>query len=156
MLKKYSHHRNIATYYGAFIKKNPPGIDDQLWVRHYLSVFVHCFVFSVCLDGHSCVHHRRRGWQDWKKSRSISCFSAIWMHALMRAVNVGLCELEMHIWYIYLSIYTISESYKVAKSMWGWLAAAAINHLLTPSKGALSSLIPQHSSHNSWSRHTQT
>uniref|UniRef100_A0A8C1PRH9 non-specific serine/threonine protein kinase n=1 Tax=Cyprinus carpio TaxID=7962 RepID=A0A8C1PRH9_CYPCA len=32
MLKKYSHHRNIATYYGAFIKKNPPGVDDQLWV----------------------------------------------------------------------------------------------------------------------------
>ncbi|MGH0142088.1 UNVERIFIED_CONTAM: hypothetical protein FKN15_075373 [Acipenser sinensis] len=32
MLKKYSHHRNIATYYGAFVKKNPPGIDDQLWV----------------------------------------------------------------------------------------------------------------------------
>lgn len=33
MLKKYSHHRNIATYYGAFIKKSPPGHDDQLWVR---------------------------------------------------------------------------------------------------------------------------
>lgn len=33
MLKKYSHHRNIATYYGAFVKKNPPGMDDQLWVR---------------------------------------------------------------------------------------------------------------------------
>uniref|UniRef100_A0A673LWH5 non-specific serine/threonine protein kinase n=1 Tax=Sinocyclocheilus rhinocerous TaxID=307959 RepID=A0A673LWH5_9TELE len=32
MLKKYSHHRNIATYYGAFIKKNPPGVDDQLWL----------------------------------------------------------------------------------------------------------------------------
>lgn len=32
MLKKYSHHRNIATYYGAFIKKSPPGHDDQLWV----------------------------------------------------------------------------------------------------------------------------
>ncbi|XP_036409864.1 TRAF2 and NCK interacting kinase a isoform X1 [Megalops cyprinoides] len=32
MLKKYSHHPNIATYYGAFIKKNPPGIDDQLWL----------------------------------------------------------------------------------------------------------------------------
>ncbi|EGV93934.1 Traf2 and NCK-interacting protein kinase [Cricetulus griseus] len=31
MLKKYSHHRNIATYYGAFIKKSPPGNDDQLW-----------------------------------------------------------------------------------------------------------------------------
>ena len=25
VLKKYSHHRNIATYYGAFIKKSPPG-----------------------------------------------------------------------------------------------------------------------------------
>lgn len=34
MLKKYSHHRNIATYYGAFVKKSPPGHDDQLWVWH--------------------------------------------------------------------------------------------------------------------------
>jgi len=32
MLKKYSDHRNIATYYGAFIKKTSPGHDDQLWV----------------------------------------------------------------------------------------------------------------------------
>ncbi|KAI5757207.1 MINK1 [Gulo gulo luscus] len=32
MLKRYSHHRNIATYYGAFIKKSPPGNDDQLWL----------------------------------------------------------------------------------------------------------------------------
>lgn len=39
MLKKYSHHRNIATYYGAFIKKSPPGHDDQLWVgKCFLSV----------------------------------------------------------------------------------------------------------------------
>lgn len=36
MLKKYSHHRNIATYYGAFIKKSPPGHDDQLWVSSLL------------------------------------------------------------------------------------------------------------------------
>lgn len=42
MLKKYSHHRNIATYYGAFIKKNPPGIDDQLWVSSsILFIFIH-------------------------------------------------------------------------------------------------------------------
>lgn len=42
MLKKYSHHRNIATYYGAFIKKNPPGIDDQLWVSSsFLFIFIH-------------------------------------------------------------------------------------------------------------------
>lgn len=32
---QYSNHRNIATYYGAFIKKSPPGKDDQLWVSHY-------------------------------------------------------------------------------------------------------------------------
>lgn len=45
MLKKYSHHRNIATYYGAFIKKNPPGIDDQLWVWQ-----------SLCLCLRECGH----------------------------------------------------------------------------------------------------
>ncbi|XP_038209482.1 serine/threonine-protein kinase mig-15 isoform X1 [Zerene cesonia] len=32
VLKKYSNHRNIATYYGAFIKKSLPGKDDQLWL----------------------------------------------------------------------------------------------------------------------------
>ncbi|KAL3847804.1 hypothetical protein ACJMK2_018698 [Sinanodonta woodiana] len=32
VLKKFSHHRNIATYYGAFIKKSPAGKDDQLWL----------------------------------------------------------------------------------------------------------------------------
>ncbi|XP_042901477.1 serine/threonine-protein kinase mig-15 isoform X2 [Parasteatoda tepidariorum] len=32
VLKKYSHHRNIATYYGAFIQKCLPGKDDKLWL----------------------------------------------------------------------------------------------------------------------------
>ncbi|XP_060525553.1 mitogen-activated protein kinase kinase kinase kinase 4 [Cylas formicarius] len=32
VLKKFSNHRNIATYYGAFIKKSSPGKDDQLWL----------------------------------------------------------------------------------------------------------------------------
>ncbi|XP_076270775.1 serine/threonine-protein kinase msn isoform X6 [Rhynchophorus ferrugineus] len=32
VLKKFSNHRNIATYYGAFIKKSQPGKDDQLWL----------------------------------------------------------------------------------------------------------------------------
>ncbi|KTF76316.1 hypothetical protein cypCar_00043570, partial [Cyprinus carpio] len=41
MLKKYSHHRNIATYYGAFIKKSPPGHDDQLWVSLTLTEHMH-------------------------------------------------------------------------------------------------------------------
>ena len=42
MLKKYSHHRNIATYYGAFIKKNPPGMDDQFWVCRTVHI---CFSY---------------------------------------------------------------------------------------------------------------
>lgn len=45
MLKKYSHHRNIATYYGAFVKKSPPGHDDQLWVRH---LSTQCDVLRLC------------------------------------------------------------------------------------------------------------
>ncbi|KXJ16260.1 misshapen-like kinase 1 [Exaiptasia diaphana] len=32
VLKKFSNHRNIATYYGAFIKKSLQGQDDQLWL----------------------------------------------------------------------------------------------------------------------------
>lgn len=32
VLKKYSNHRNIATYYGAFIKKSLAGKEDQLWL----------------------------------------------------------------------------------------------------------------------------
>lgn len=30
---QYSYHPNIATYYGAFVKKTAPGSEDQLWVR---------------------------------------------------------------------------------------------------------------------------
>ncbi|XP_037833590.1 TRAF2 and NCK interacting kinase a isoform X8 [Kryptolebias marmoratus] len=32
MLKKFSNHKNIATYFGVFIKKTRPGVDDQLWL----------------------------------------------------------------------------------------------------------------------------
>lgn len=32
VLKNHSYHRNIATYYGAFIHKSPPGVDDKLWL----------------------------------------------------------------------------------------------------------------------------
>lgn len=50
MLKKYSHHRNIATYYGAFIKKSPPGHDDQLWVsRCFSSMLIGFFPFAYFL-----------------------------------------------------------------------------------------------------------
>uniref|UniRef100_A0A8C6Q6N2 non-specific serine/threonine protein kinase n=1 Tax=Nothobranchius furzeri TaxID=105023 RepID=A0A8C6Q6N2_NOTFU len=33
MLQKYSHHKNIASYFGVFIKKTSPGMDDQLWIH---------------------------------------------------------------------------------------------------------------------------
>lgn len=50
MLKKYSHHRNIATYYGAFIKKSPPGHDDQLWVSWIFLKHIHrSFQFGYSL-----------------------------------------------------------------------------------------------------------
>lgn len=48
MLKKYSHHRNIATYYGAFVKKSPPGHDDQLWVGPPMCPIC-CFLAVVLL-----------------------------------------------------------------------------------------------------------
>ena len=35
MLRKYSEHVNIATYYGAFIHKTQAGTDDQLWVGFF-------------------------------------------------------------------------------------------------------------------------
>lgn len=57
VLKKYSNHRNIATYYGAFIKKSPPGKDDQLWVSDLLleiSIMLisqtECALLCVCLS----------------------------------------------------------------------------------------------------------
>ena len=43
VLKKYSHHRNIATYYGAFIKKSPPGKVKYLPVyllMYYLATYL--------------------------------------------------------------------------------------------------------------------
>lgn len=71
MLKKYSHHRNIATYYGAFVKKNPPGIDDQLWVRQDLCM---CFIFcspnvcvSMCLCAEWSVTQRKKECGVWKR-----------------------------------------------------------------------------------------
>lgn len=53
VLKKYSNHRNIATYYGAFIKKSPPGKDDQLWlVMEYCGAGteMHIYYRLCCLD----------------------------------------------------------------------------------------------------------
>lgn len=51
-LLQYSNHRNIATYYGAFIKKGLPGQEDQLWVCflihfHMLCCCVQMFLFKM-------------------------------------------------------------------------------------------------------------
>lgn len=60
--QQYSHHRNIATYYGAFIKKSPPGKDDQLWL-----VMEYCGAGSVT-DLVKCEWY-------WILSRRVSCIS---------------------------------------------------------------------------------
>lgn len=38
VLKKHSHHVNVATYYGAFIQKGEVGQEDQLWVGVWVGV----------------------------------------------------------------------------------------------------------------------
>jgi len=54
-LLQYSHHRNIATYYGAFIKKSPNGKDDQLWlVMEFCGAgSVNDLIKSVCISSSS-------------------------------------------------------------------------------------------------------
>lgn len=61
MLKKYSHHRNIATYYGAFVKKNPPGMDDQLWVRMCVELKQRCNT-PVCLEHTPFTNSKNGSW----------------------------------------------------------------------------------------------
>ncbi|XP_067098790.1 TRAF2 and NCK interacting kinase a isoform X3 [Osmerus mordax] len=76
MLKKYSHHRNIATYYGAFIKKNPPGIDDQLWL-----VMEFCGAGSVT---------------DLIKNTKGSSLKEEWTAYICREILRGLTHLHQH------------------------------------------------------------
>lgn len=64
MLKKYSHHRNIATYYGAFVKKNPPGIDDQLWVWQNL---------CLCLRENGCTAESSDHFSLFRLCERIEC-----------------------------------------------------------------------------------
>lgn len=50
MLKSYSHHRNVATYYGAFIRRSPAGQDHQLWVREDTRTYIHCIFMYLELE----------------------------------------------------------------------------------------------------------
>jgi len=74
VLKKYSHHRNIATYYGAFIKKSPPGKDDQLWL-----VMEYCGAGSVT---------------DLVKSIKAQSLKEDWIAYICREVLRGLTHLH--------------------------------------------------------------
>ncbi|XP_008277309.1 TRAF2 and NCK interacting kinase b [Stegastes partitus] len=76
MLKKYSHHRNIATYYGAFVKKNPPGMDDQLWL-----VMEFCGAGSVT---------------DLIKNTKGNSLKEEWIAYICREILRGLTHLHQH------------------------------------------------------------
>ncbi|XP_074048348.1 mitogen-activated protein kinase kinase kinase kinase 4 isoform X15 [Macrotis lagotis] len=76
MLKKYSHHRNIATYYGAFIKKSPPGHDDQLWL-----VMEFCGAGSIT---------------DLVKNTKGNTLKEDWIAYISREILRGLAHLHAH------------------------------------------------------------
>ncbi|XP_038197573.1 mitogen-activated protein kinase kinase kinase kinase 4 isoform X37 [Arvicola amphibius] len=76
MLKKYSHHRNIATYYGAFIKKSPPGHDDQLWL-----VMEFCGAGSIT---------------DLVKNTKGNTLKEDWIAYISREILRGLAHLHVH------------------------------------------------------------
>ncbi|XP_041750689.2 misshapen-like kinase 1 isoform X5 [Coregonus clupeaformis] len=76
MLKKYSHHRNIATYYGAFIKKSPPGHDDHLWL-----VMEFCGAGSVT---------------DLVKNTKGNSLKEDWIAYICREILRGLSHLHQH------------------------------------------------------------
>ncbi|XP_041112124.1 mitogen-activated protein kinase kinase kinase kinase 4-like isoform X4 [Polyodon spathula] len=76
MLKKYSHHRNIATYYGAFIKKSAMGQDDHLWL-----VMEYCGAGSVT---------------DLVKKTKGNCLKEDWIAYICREVMKGLSHLHSH------------------------------------------------------------
>ncbi|VDM43034.1 unnamed protein product [Toxocara canis] len=78
MLKKYSHHRNIATYYGAFIKKLPSstGKHDQLWL-----------VMEFCGSGSVT---------DLVKSTKGACLKEDWIAYICREILRGLYHLHQN------------------------------------------------------------
>ncbi|XP_036913208.1 mitogen-activated protein kinase kinase kinase kinase 4 isoform X37 [Sturnira hondurensis] len=76
MLKKYSHHRNIATYYGAFVKKSPPGHDDQLWL-----VMEFCGAGSIT---------------DLVKNTKGNTLKEDWIAYISREILRGLAHLHIH------------------------------------------------------------
>nr|XP_020472250.1 TRAF2 and NCK-interacting protein kinase-like isoform X2 [Monopterus albus] len=76
MLKKYSHHRNIATYYATFIKKTPPGMDDQLWL-----VMEFCGAGSVT---------------DLIKNTKGNSLKEEWIAYVCREILKGLTHLHQH------------------------------------------------------------
>uniref|UniRef100_A0A4W3JEJ1 non-specific serine/threonine protein kinase n=1 Tax=Callorhinchus milii TaxID=7868 RepID=A0A4W3JEJ1_CALMI len=75
MLKKYSHHRNIATYYGAFIRKKPSSHEDQLWL-----VMEFCGAGSVT---------------DLVKKSKGNCLKEDWIAYICREVLRGLTHLHV-------------------------------------------------------------
>lgn len=73
VLKKYSHHKNIATYYGAFVDKSI-GKEDKLWL-----VMEYCGAGSVT---------------DLVKSSKGQCLKEDWISYVCREILQGLAHLH--------------------------------------------------------------
>lgn len=74
VLKNHSHHQNIATYFGAFIQKMVPGVDDKLWL-----VMEYCGAGSVT---------------DLVKSTRHLSLSEDWIAYICREISRGLSHLH--------------------------------------------------------------
>ncbi|KAI5616334.1 TRAF2 and NCK-interacting protein kinase isoform X5 [Silurus asotus] len=76
LLKTQSHHRNIATFYGAFVKKGTPVMGDQLWL-----VMEYCGGGSV---------------YDLIQSTKEKCLNEDWTALLCRGILKGLAHLHKY------------------------------------------------------------
>uniref|UniRef100_UPI00358E24E8 mitogen-activated protein kinase kinase kinase kinase 4-like isoform X1 n=1 Tax=Myxine glutinosa TaxID=7769 RepID=UPI00358E24E8 len=76
MLQKYSNHPNIATFYGAFVKKGPNNQEDLLWL-----VMEYCGAGSVT---------------DMIKSNKGHSLKEEWIAYICREILKGLAHLHQH------------------------------------------------------------
>ncbi|GFN96177.1 traf2 and nck-interacting protein kinase [Plakobranchus ocellatus] len=83
VLKKFSNHRNIATYYGAFIKKGPAGKDDALWL-----------VMEFCGAGSVTDLVKAQGTETFRRATKGNYLKEEWIAYVCREILRGLAHLH--------------------------------------------------------------